>query len=101
MRRPTRRFVAAAATGTVLVATAGLAFAYWSAGGSGNGSGATGTSSPVTAVQTSVVTNLRPGGAPQTLTGNFTNTNAGPVRVTSVVATIGSVVKDVGAVAGV
>jgi hypothetical protein len=55
----------------------------------------------LTAVQTSVITNLRPGGAPQTLSGNFTNTNAGPIRVTSVVATIASVVKDGAAVAGV
>ena len=55
----------------------------------------------LTAVQTTTVADLRPGGAAQNLSGNFTNPAAnGPVYVTSVTASISSVVKAGGAVAG-
>lgn len=54
----------------------------------------------ITAVQTSTVTAMAPGVAAQTLSGTFLNTNAGPVYVTSVTASISSVVKAEGAPAG-
>ncbi|HMA47371.1 MAG TPA: hypothetical protein VKP11_09250, partial [Frankiaceae bacterium] len=49
---------------------------------------------------TSTVSNLRPGGTAQTLSGNFDNSDASPVFVTSVAVSISSVVKAVGAPAG-
>lgn len=100
MRKTTKKIIAVAAVTAVLIGGAGAAYAYWTSIGSGTGTGTTGTSTPVTAVQTSTITNLRPGGTPQTLSGNFTNTNTGPVYVTNVVVTIASVTKDAGAVAG-
>lgn len=97
-----RKRITAIAVGTaVLLAIGGGAFAYWTLSGSGSGSATTGTvSGSITVNQTSTVTNLRPGGAAQTLTGSFTNTDTSPVYVTSVTASISSVVKAVGAPAG-
>jgi hypothetical protein len=43
---------------------------------------------------------MHPGDSAQTLSGNFDNPNAGPVYVTSVTASIASVTKAAGAVAG-
>jgi hypothetical protein len=102
MRRISKRSVAVLAGTAVIVAGAGVAFAFWTAGGSGTGTAITGAgTSPLTAVQTSTVADLRPGGAAQNLSGNFTNPAAnGPVYVTSVTASISSVVKAGGAVAG-
>ncbi|MDQ0029204.1 hypothetical protein [Arthrobacter bambusae] len=87
---------AAAATIVLVAASGGAAYAYWTNTGSGSGSGATGTNTTITAVQTSVVTGLQPGGAPQTLSGNFNNPNTSPVYVTDVTATIASVTKAAG-----
>jgi hypothetical protein len=83
-----------------LMAGGGAAFAYWTNTGTGTGTGTTGTNAPVTVVQTSVVSNLRPGGAAVPLTGNFTNLNDSPTYVANVIATIGSVAKATGAPAG-
>ncbi len=88
-------------TGTVLVlGGSGIAYAYWSAGGSGTGSAATGTNVAISVNQTSTVTAMAPGDTAQSLSGNFDNPNSGPVYVTSVTASIASVVKAVGAPAG-
>jgi len=84
----------------VLVAGGGAAFAYWSATGTGSGSASTGTNVPVTVVQTSTVSNLRPGAPAQTLSGTFNNTNDGPAYVANVVATVGTIVKATGATTG-
>jgi hypothetical protein len=100
MRKFTKKTVAVAAATAVLLTGAGVAYAYWTAGGSGTGSAATGTNVAITAVQTSTVTAMGPGDSAQSLNGTFTNTNTGPVFVTSVTASIASVVKDAGAVAG-
>lgn len=75
----------------VVAGTSVAAFAYWTAGGSGTGSATTGTVVPLTAVQTSTVSAMAPGLAAQTLTGNFTNPNDGPVYVATVTASISSV----------
>lgn len=85
---------------TVLVTSAGAAFAYWTAGGSGTGSATTGTNVAITALQTSTVTAMAPGDTAQTLTGNFNNTNSSPVYVATVTASISSVTKATGAPAG-
>lgn len=87
-----------------VVAVAGLAtaaFAYWTAGGSGSGSAsAAGAQDPLVANQTAVLTAMYPGDSPQTLSGDFTNPNDGPIQVNTVTASIASVTKAAGAPAG-
>ncbi len=97
MRTPKNKKLAIV-TGTVLVlGGTGIAYAYWSAGGSGTGSATTGTNVAISVHQTSTVSGMAPGDSAQTLSGNFNNTNTGPVYVTSVTASIASVVKASGA----
>jgi hypothetical protein len=100
MNKLPRKRLVLIVTAALLLTGGGIAFAYWSAGGSGTGSATTGTSVAITANQTSTVTNMRPGDSAQTLSGTFTNTNTGPVYVASVVASISSVDKAVGAPSG-
>ncbi|MFM9920120.1 hypothetical protein [Lacisediminihabitans sp. H27-G8] len=101
MSTKSRKSIVLAIVTVVLVGGGGAAaFAYWTATGTGTGTGATGTNAAVTVVQTSTITNLRPGGAAQTLSGNFTNPNDSPTYVTSVTASIASVTKAGGAPAG-
>jgi hypothetical protein len=77
-------------TAGLLLGGAGAAFAYWTNSGSGNGSALTGApTGTVTVNQTSTITAMYPGDT-QTLSGNFTNTGAGAVKVGSVTATIGT-----------
>jgi hypothetical protein len=84
------------AAGTVFLIAAGGAYAYWTQGGSGTGSGANGTTTGITINQTSTVTGLYPGGPAQALSGNFNNTNSGPVRVSTVTASLVSVTGSTG-----
>ena len=84
----------------LVVLFGGAAYAYWTAGGSGTGSATTGTNVPITAVQTSTVPAMGPGDSAQTLSGNFNNTNSGPVFVATVTASVSSVTKAGGAPAG-
>jgi hypothetical protein len=72
----------------VALASAGVAFAYWTNSGTGTGTATTGTSSAITVNQTSTVINMGPGVAPQALSGNFNNTNSGPVYVAAVTARV-------------
>jgi hypothetical protein len=83
------------------LAVAGIAFAYWTAGGSGSGSGETaGAQAPLTAHQASTLTAMFPGDSAQTISGNFDNPNSGPIHVSTVTASIASVTKAVGAPTG-
>src|SRR6266566_2490660 len=83
------------------LAIAGVALAYWTAGGSGTGSApAAGAQSALTVNQTTVLTGMYPGDTAQTISGNFDNTNSGPTYVATVTASIASVTKAVGAVTG-
>lgn len=82
----------------VIVGIAGIAYAYWTAGGSGTGTADTGTVEEVTVIQTSEVTGLAPGGAAQELAGTFDNPNSGSVYVESVTVEIASVTDSLGAV---
>ena len=102
MRKYSKRKVAATIAITAILVGGGgaAAIAYWSAGGAGSGTATTGTSTAVTAVQTSSIAGITPGSAAQTLTGNFTNTNSAATFVTSVTASISLVTKAVGAPAG-
>jgi hypothetical protein len=84
----------------LVMAVAGAAYAYFTAGGTGTGSATTAETEPLEAIQTSVVTEMGPGIAAQTLTGDIDNPNAEVVHVTSVTASIASVVKAVDAPAG-
>ena len=82
---------AAIALGAVFLLAAAGAYAYWTGGGSGTGSAATGTSVGITVTQTTTPTGLYPGGPTAALAGKFNNTNAGPVYVNDVSASISSV----------
>lgn len=79
MNKFTKRTLAIGASAALLT-SAGVAFAYWTADGEGTGTAATGTTSPITVVQTSVLTDLYPG-ISQNLSGTFTNPNTFPVHV--------------------
>jgi hypothetical protein len=84
----------------VMALTAG-AFAYWTAGGAGTGGGnAAGGQTPLTVNQTTTLTAMYPGDSAQTLSGDFDNPNSGPIHVGTVTASIASVTKAGGAVAG-
>ena len=75
----------------IVLLIGGVAFAYWTAGGSGTGTAQTGSNSPITVVQTSTVSAMGPGDSAQTLSGTFDNGNSGPVYVGTVTASIDSV----------
>jgi hypothetical protein len=100
MRKPSNRVTATLAAVLILVAGAGVAFAYWTAGGSGTGSATTATGSDITANQTSVVAGLAPGGAAQDISGDFTNNTGAAVHVNTVTVSIGTVTKATDAPAG-
>lgn len=72
----------------LVLAVAGAAYAYWTAGGAGTGTAETGTTLALTANQTTVLDPMYPGDSPQTISGTFTNPNEGPTYVTSVTAAI-------------
>jgi hypothetical protein len=74
----------------------GAAYAYWTNSGTGSGTAATGTNVAITLTQTSTVTAMAPGVAAQALSGTFSNTNAGPVWVKTVVATVTGTEKPLG-----
>ena len=76
----------------VIVVGGGIAFAFFTNTGAGSGTAGTGSNNPVVVKQTSTLTAMAPGVAPQALSGNFDNTNnPGPVFVKSVTATVASV----------
>jgi len=83
-----------------LAAVSTAAYAYWTAGGSGTGSAAAGSTVGLVPNQTTTLSPMYPGDSPQVISGNFDNSNSGPVRVETVTASIASVTKAVGAPAG-
>lgn len=88
MPRISKRTIAIFVGVMVALVSAGVAFAYWTNSGTGTGTAATGTNAAITVNQTSTVTNMGPGVAPQALSGNFDNSNSGPVYVAAVTATV-------------
>lgn len=98
MRRFSRKFTVVVVGAAILAAGAGVAYAFWTAGGSGSGTASTGESAGITVNQTSVLDPMAPGVDPQTLSGDFTNTNDAPVYVSAVTASIESVTQAEGAV---
>jgi hypothetical protein len=96
-----KRLAAFGLAAIMVVALAGGALAYWTITGSGAGTASAGApATPITVNQTTTLQPMYPGDTAQTLSGNFTNTNAGPVYVNTVTASIASVTKAVGAPAG-
>jgi hypothetical protein len=96
-----KRTTVIAAAMVVVLFSAVAAYAYWSTSGTGTGTAATGTSSAVNAVQTSVIADMGPGTAAQTLSGTLLNTDTQPLYVASVTASITNVTKADGAPAGI
>jgi hypothetical protein len=72
----------------LVLAVAGAAYAYWTAGGTGTGTAETGETLALTANQTTVLDPMYPGDSAQTISGTFDNPNEGPTYVTSVTAAI-------------
>lgn len=72
------------------LASAGVAYAYWTTSGTGSATATTGTVVGITVIETTSATNLYPGGPAQPLAGNFNNGNAGAVYVASVHAALGT-----------
>ena len=83
------RFVALAVLALAL-AVGGIAFAYWTQGGSGSGGATAGTTSAITVNQTGTPTGLYPGGPAAPLSGTFTNPNAHPVHISGITAVVHS-----------
>jgi hypothetical protein len=94
MRKFSRKFVVVAASATLLVVGGGVAFAFWTTGGTGAGTGDTGASDDITVNQVTEVMPMAPGTAAQALSGTFDNANPGPIYVTAVTASIASVFQD-------
>lgn len=86
MRRLTKKTITVLTAATLVLAGAGAAYAYWTNTGAGTGTATSGTNAAVTVNQTAV-TGLYPGQSAQTLSGTFTNPNAGPTYVAAVTAT--------------
>ncbi|MCW3065676.1 MAG: hypothetical protein JWN32_2848 [Solirubrobacterales bacterium] len=87
--------------GLASLVIAGVAMAYFTAGGSGTGTASVASAqSALTANQTTALTAMYPGDSAQTISGTFDNPNSGPIYVTTVTASIASVTKAVGAPAG-
>jgi hypothetical protein len=70
------------------LAVGGIAFAYWTQGGSGSGGATAGTTSAITVNQTGTPTGLYPGGPAVPLAGTFDNPNAHPVHISSVTVAV-------------
>lgn len=98
MKKFSKRSIALSLAVALIAAVA--AVAYWTSGGTGSGSASAGTTANITVNQTTVLTAMYPGDTPQTISGNFSNTNSGPVYVGTVTAAISGVTKATGAPAG-
>ena len=92
-----KRVVLAAIVVVALGIASGVAYAYWTAGGTGPGSATAGTTSSITVTQTNAaITDLYPGGPVKALSGKFTNLNAGQVQISAVTAVVSSVTPTAG-----
>lgn len=76
--------LAVVTAGTVVAATAGIAFAAWTVDGSGSGAATTATAKDLTVVASSVDTGIYPGGPAGDVGFKVTNPNPFDVRLTSV-----------------
>ena len=83
-----RRVVVSALIAVLLAIASGVAYAYWTGGGTGTGPAAAGTTTGLTVHQTSNIVGLYPGGPAVTLFGNFDNSNDSAIHISSVTATV-------------
>ena len=85
-----KRVVLAVLVVVMLAIASGVAYAYWTSGGTGTSSATACTTTGITVHQTApvTVTGLYPGATPVTLSGNFDNSNSGTVHITSVTAAV-------------
>jgi hypothetical protein len=92
MRKLTTK-TAAAVAGTALALTAsGVAFAFWTGTGTGTGTAATSTGhADLRSTQTTVLGDIYPGRAPQTISGKVKNHGDETTYVTKVTASISGV----------
>ena len=81
-RRILRIALVVAAAFTLVIGGTGVAYAYWSAGGSGAALGGTGTTVPITLTSGTPTTGLAPGSSSSVVL-TATNSNAASVHVTS------------------
>ena len=82
------RFVALAVLALAL-AVGGIAFAYWTQGGTGSGGATAGTTSAITVNQTgTAITGLYPGIPAQALSGTFDNPNPHSVHISGVTVVV-------------
>ncbi|MGV8967112.1 MAG: hypothetical protein ACOH2F_12620 [Cellulomonas sp.] len=94
MRKYSKRTTVIAVTTAILLGTAGGAYAYWTSTGGGSGTATTaGTATTLVVHQSGTgITGLVPGGAPQDLSGTFTNSDKTP-NVSIKVKTLNTSVK--------
>ena len=84
-----RKIAVAVLAGGASLAIAGAAFAFWTGGGSGTGTATATTPTNLVVNQTNAaITNLFPGGPAQALSGNFDNSNSGPVTISTFSASV-------------
>ena len=87
-----KKLIVGVAAVAVVAIGGGTAYAYWSTSGTGTGSASTSAGAANLAIaQTSTITNMCPGDAPQTITGTVTNNATNNAYVTKVVVSIASV----------
>lgn len=97
---PVSKQILAIGLPVVTVAVTGVAVAYWSNTGSGVGSASTAIPVAVDVAQDTTITGMGPGVTPTTITVTVSNPGTTSVQIDTVVASISSVVKAVGAPAG-
>jgi hypothetical protein len=94
-----KKIAGGVAAGAILIAGGGAAWAYWSSTGTGSGTATTATgASSLSIAQTSTITDLAPGGAPQDIAGTITNNATNSTHVTSITVSVGDVKQAAGAV---
>lgn len=88
MFKPSKRTVAVT-TATFMIAGGGIAFAYWTSGGTGTGSADTGTTTGLVVTQSGTVSGLVPGGDAKDVAFTIQNPSTDTsVKVTSLALTI-------------
>lgn len=89
MPRLTKKKYLVAGTAVAVVATGGIAFAYWTSTGSGDGSATTGTSTPwLVAVENVNLADLTPGGPVDPVGFKVTNQSSGVQHLAGTVASV-------------
>jgi hypothetical protein len=85
----TKKKYLVAGTAVAVVATGGIAFAYWTSTGSGSGSATTGTSTAwQVTVDSTTLGDLTPGGPTDTVSFHVKNTNTGVQNLQGAVASV-------------